>query len=169
VNYRLFLAISFVGILVARTSEAQEAPTQETPKPQAFGLAQTTVVQTAAVNCGDSTNQTAMNQCFEREAKQDQLLLDALLKELAAKLDAPNKERLEEVQSQWGKYRDAHCRWQAGFFEGGSVQPTMYSTCLSALIWNRIDELKLNLCEGAGMTGPCEASKRYDRPGLTSR
>jgi uncharacterized protein YecT (DUF1311 family) len=95
------------------------------------------------------------------------LLLDGLLKELAAKLDAPNKERLEEVQSQWVKYRDAHCHWQAAFFEGGSVQPTMYSTCISALTWNRIKELKLDLCEGAGMTGPCEASKRYDRPGLT--
>jgi uncharacterized protein YecT (DUF1311 family) len=169
VNYRLFLAFSLVGVLVACTSEAQKAPTQEAPKTQASKLVQATVAKTTAVNCGDSTNQTAMNECFAREAKQDQLLLDGLLKELTAKLDAPDKERLEEVQSQWGKYRDAHCRWQAGFFEGGSVQPTMYSTCLSALTWNRIDELKLNLCEGAGMTGPCEASKRYDRPGLTSR
>jgi uncharacterized protein YecT (DUF1311 family) len=165
-NYRFFLVISSVGVLAACTSAAQKVPTQEAPKTQAF---QSTVPQTTAVNCGDSTSQTAMNECFAREAKQDQLLLEGLLKELAAKLDAPDKERLEEVQSQWVKYRNAHCRWQAGFFEGGSVQPMMYSTCISALTRNRIEELKVNLYEGAGMTGPCEASKRYDRPGLTSR
>ena len=168
-NYRFFLAISFVGVLAVCTSAAQKAPTQDAPKTQAYKLVQSTVPKTAAVNCGDSTTQNAMNECFGREAKQDQLLLESLLKELAAKLDAPDKERLEEVQSLWVKYRDAHCRWQAGFFEGGSVQPMMYSTCISALTWNRIEELKVNLCEGAGMTGPCEASKRYDRPGLTSR
>jgi uncharacterized protein YecT (DUF1311 family) len=110
-----------------------------------------------------------MNECFAREANQDLQFLDGLLKELANKLDAADKERLEEVQSEWVNYRDAHCKWQAAFFEGGSVQPTMYSTCISALTWNRIEELKPNLCEGHGMTGPCEASKRYDRPGLTSR
>jgi len=152
-NCRLSLAISFVGVLAAYASAAQKTPTP----------------QTTAVNCGASTSQTAMNECFAREAKQDQLLLERLLKELVAKLDTPDKKRLEEVQSQWVKYRDSHCRWHAGFFQGGSVQPMMYSTCISELTWNRIEELKFNLCEGAGMTGPCEASKRYDRPGLTSR
>jgi hypothetical protein len=66
VNYRLFLAISFVAVLVACTSEAQKAPTQEAPKTQASKLVQATVAQTAAVNCGDSPSQTAMNECFAR-------------------------------------------------------------------------------------------------------
>jgi uncharacterized protein YecT (DUF1311 family) len=127
------------------------------------------VTQAPTVNCGDSATQAEMNQCFARESRQDIQLLDALLKKLSDKFDAPAKERLGEVQSQWIKYRDAHCKWQAAFFEGGSVQPMIYSTCISALTWNRIEELKLNLCEGTGMTGPCEASRRYDRPGLTNR
>jgi len=60
-------------------------------------------------------------------------------------------------------YRDMHCQWQSSFFEGGSIQPTERSTCLSSVIWNRIDELRLNLCEGRGMTGECAASKKYAR------
>jgi len=169
VNYRFFLAISSVGVLAVCTSAAQKAPTQDAPKTQAYKLVQSTVPKTAAVNCGDSTTQTAMNECFGREAKQDQLLLESLLKELAAKLDAPDKERLEEVQSLWVKYRDAHCRWQAGFFEGGSIQPMMYSTRISARTGNRVEEPKPHTREGAAITRSCEASKRSQRPDLTSR
>jgi uncharacterized protein YecT (DUF1311 family) len=160
-----FLLVSLVGVVAGCTSEAPKAVTEQSPKTQESRLIQATVPKTAAADCGDSTSQTDMNSCFAREAKQDLLLLDRLLRELS---DTPDKD-LEAVQSQWVKYRDAHCHWQAGFFEGGSVQPMMYSTCISAVTWNRIEELKLDLCEGAGMAGPCEASKRYDRPGLTSR
>ena len=99
-NYRLFLAVSFVAVLAACTSKAQKVATEQVPKAQVSKLVQATVPEIAAGTCGDSTSQTAMNECFAREAKQDQLLLDGLLKELAAKLNAPDNERLEEVQSQ---------------------------------------------------------------------
>jgi len=168
VKYYFFLAISLVGV-VACTSVSPKAATAEFPLAQESTLIQSTAPLSAGANCGDSASQTLMNQCFAREAKQDLELLDALIRELGGKLGAAQKERLEEVQSQWVKYRDAHCKWQAAFFEGGSIQPTMYSTCIIESTWNRISELKLDLCEGAGMTGTCEASKRYDRPGLTSR
>ena len=117
------------------------------------------------VSCDDAANQTLMNECYAREAKRDGELLDDLLKELGNEIEAAERDGLEEVQSNWVKYRDAHCHWQASFFEGGSIQPTIYSSCISAVTWNRIEELKLNLCEGRGMTGPCDASRRYDRRG----
>ena len=169
-EYRISLAIGLViGVAVACTSVSPKVATGESPKTPKSKPIQATVPQTATVNCGDSADQTSMNQCFALEARQDLKLLDTLMKELGDRLDPVQKEHLEEVQSQWVKYKDAHCEWQAAFFEGGSVQPTMYSTCGIALTLNRIEELKLDLCEGAGMTGPCEESKRYDPPGLTSR
>ena len=115
------------------------------------------------VPCGDLTNQSAMNECLGRQALQDQAKLDALLKELSGALDKSEYSRLTAVQKAWTSYRDTHCQWQASFFEGGSIQPTERSTCLSSVIWNRIDELKRNLCEGHGMTGECAASKKYVR------
>jgi uncharacterized protein YecT (DUF1311 family) len=113
--------------------------------------------------CGDETTQSAMNACFGRQARQDQATLDALLKELSGVLEKSEFTRLTAVQKAWTGYRDMHCQWQASFFEGGSIQPMERSTCLSSVIWNRIDELKSNLCEGHGMTGECAASKKYVR------
>ena len=37
-------------------------------------------------------------------------------------------------------------------------------TCEARLTAARIAELKEHLCEGEGLTGPCEASKHYDAP-----
>ena len=162
-----FWVIGLAAVLGGCATEKPKDLTQESPQAQsAIGIPET-VPPTVAVNCGDSTSQTSMNECFAREAEHDQQLLDALLKELGDKLDPAETGRLQGVQLEWTKYRDSHCHWQAGFSEGGSIQPTVYSTCISALTWNRIDELKVDLCEGAGLTGPCEASKRYDRRGLS--
>lgn len=115
------------------------------------------------VPCGDLTTQSAMNGCFGNQALQDQAKLDALLKELSVVLEKSEVTRLTAVQKVWTSYRDLHCQWQASFFEGGSIQPTERSTCLSSVIWSRIDGLKRNLCEGHGMTGECAASKKYAR------
>ena len=91
--------------------------------------------------------------------------LDNLLLELGKALEPSESEALRSVQAEWVGYRDSHCEWQAGFFADGSIRPTIYETCIDELTWDRIDELKLDLCEGWGMTGECEASSVYDRPG----
>jgi uncharacterized protein YecT (DUF1311 family) len=104
-----------------------------------------------------------MNDCFYRQAQEDQRLLDSLVSDLGRALDRPAMSRLQEAQKTWLTYRSEHCAWEASFFEGGSIRPTILSTCMSSVTWNRIDELKVKLCEASGMTGQCEASKRYDR------
>ncbi len=118
----------------------------------------------AADPCTKPVTQSAMNECSYKWAQQDQVKLDALLKELGAVLEKSELARLVSVQKAWVGYREAHCAWQASFFEGGSIQPSQRSACLSLLTWNRIDELKVNLCEGNGLTGECVASRRYVRP-----
>ena len=117
---------------------------------------------TPSPDCGDMATQTDMNICFANEAKHTRQLLDALIQELNANLDPQQRKELASVQAIWVKYRRVHCDWQAAFFDGGSVQPTMRSACDQALTRERIDELKTDLCEGAGMTGECDASRRYD-------
>jgi uncharacterized protein YecT (DUF1311 family) len=156
--------ISLVGAATVCILISMKAATAHFPATQASKLTQSNIPQNTVVNCGDSQSQTLMNQCFANEAEQLQILLDVLLKELDGRLDATQKERLEKVQSQWIEYKDEHCQWQSALSEGGSVRSTTYSTCIISLTWNRIEELKLDLCEGFGMTGSCEASKRYDRP-----
>src|SRR5262245_50521661 len=113
-------------------------------------------------DCSSMSSQTDMNLCFANQAKNAQQRLDALLAELGAALNPRQREQLAAVQAGLVAYRKADCDWQAAFFEGGSIQPMIYSACISVLTRVRIDELKISLCEGRGMTGECEASRRYD-------
>jgi uncharacterized protein YecT (DUF1311 family) len=114
------------------------------------------------VDCRHSSTQAELTDCSAREAKQAQDLLDKLLQDLQKSLRPAQRQRLHPVQTTWLCYREAHCEWQAQFFEGGSIQPSIYSGCLADLTWSRIDELKTLLCDGWG--APCPASQRYDRP-----
>ena len=115
-------------------------------------------------DCGALAPQQAMNACVAERARRSVALLDSLIQDLHGHLQQAPYAQLLNVQRDWTQYRDGHCKWQAHFAEGGSIQPTEYATCIDVVTWNRIDELKLNLCEGNGMTGACTASAKYDRP-----
>lgn len=117
--------------------------------------------QTQPAICGSASTQSEMNACFGEAARRSQAVLDALLKELAESLDPDQIEGLRNVQKSWAAYRESQCRWQAAFFEGGSILPTIHATCIDTLTVARISELAINLCEGNGMTGECDASRRY--------
>lgn len=95
----------------------------------------------------------------DQEAK-----LEALLAELRPTLDSEQRAALDSVQTQWQELRGADCRWESSLFEGGTVQSDIYQGCMSQLAGQRIERLKVFLCEGWGMTGSCEASERYDEP-----
>ncbi len=110
--------------------------------------------------------QREINFCADRARLAPEKRLDALLDALAAKLTPAERKALEAVQRQWEAYRDAHCAWMAGFVEGGSILPTVRAYCLQSGIEDRIEELKIVLCDGPGLHGECEASHRFDRPGV---
>jgi len=73
--------------------------------------------------------------------------LDALLADLDASLGENERAELREVQRRWRAFRDAHCRWQRALHH-----------CTDR---TRIADLRIDLCEGQGMTAECEASLRY--------
>jgi hypothetical protein len=71
---------------------------------------------------------------------------------------------LQAVQQTWKAFRDNDCQWQADAFTGGSIQPAIYAECILALTEARIADLRLQLCEGFGVRGPCAKSRKYDLP-----
>ncbi len=109
---------------------------------------------------GGST-QLEMNVCAGREADAASAKLSALVKELERKLDAPARDELQKIQAQWQELRSRDCNWERSMFAGGSLAPLVHAVCATARTNERIQRLKILLCEGAGMTGPCEASRKY--------
>lgn len=114
--------------------------------------------------CSPDLTQMAINECWQAQMEASDQRLTALLGNLEQVLTTAEVAQLRSVQRLWLDYRRRHCQWQADFFTGGSIRPIVYASCADSLTWERITALKVNLCEGQGMTGGCEASRRYDRP-----
>lgn len=89
--------------------------------------------------------------------------LDRLLGELRPLLPTELRPGFEQAQRRWQLYAETDCRWQRGLSDGGSAGALVYGQCMKNRAAQRVGDLKLLLCEGFGLTGPCEASARYDR------
>ncbi len=140
-----FIAFTFLLVTLILARPAKSGDTQEPP-----------------VDCSQGgLSQYEMNVCAGRAAQAANKKLEALLSELQDRLDPQAREELNQVHEKWKALRDRDCKWEQHFFEGGSIAPTVYAYCIADQIQKRIDRLKKFLCEGAGMTGPCEASRQY--------
>lgn len=118
---------------------------------------------TQTIDCGEGgSNQSEMNVCAERAAFAVGVRLDGLLEELRGVLEAASWDGLGRLQVQWAKHVKEDCAWERSFFAPGSAAPMIYSRCMKNRTEERIARLKIFLCEGAGMTGPCDASRKYD-------
>jgi len=106
-------------------------------------------------------SQAEINRCAAMEADRAKNSLNDLLVALKVKLSSSQWKELQAVQDEWRRFADDLCKWEVSFPEGGSIAPAIGSLCQRTLTRQRIDVLKTFLWEGEGMTGPCEASKRF--------
>ena len=93
-----------------------------------------------ANNCDTTTAQQEMNRCADLEFQAvDAELNDAYADAVAyaRELDDAGaggvEDRLRIAQRAWVAYRDAACDADAFLFDGGSMMPLIYSSCLSRL------------------------------------
>ncbi|NWA86781.1 lysozyme inhibitor LprI family protein [Pseudomonas sp. D2002] len=96
----------------------------------------------ALKKCMDSANTTVdMVNCNAKEAKvQDERLNKAYKTALAAQ-EGDRKEKLQDVQRLWIKYRDANCGF-AGSATGGTIDQVNGSGCLLDMTQTRAQELE---------------------------
>jgi uncharacterized protein YecT (DUF1311 family) len=129
-----------------------------------FGFFVSPLMTASAQDCDHSPNQLEWNICTANEAANLDRRLGQLLAQISSRADSARRAQLESVQEKWKVFRDADCQWQADAFSGGSIQPVVYSQCITALTRARIQDLKLQLCEGFGVRGTCAESRKYDLP-----
>lgn len=87
-------------------------------------------------------NQTAAQGYYKADAE-----LNKVYKLLMSKLDEKGKSLLIKAENDWIKYRESHCKFEASFYEGGSMQPMIYSGCLESVTMDRIKDLKAAIKE----------------------
>lgn len=77
----------------------------------------------------DNQSQMAMNQCAGVDAAKADAALNAVYKQLAAKLDGKEKTALRDAQRAWITFRDKECEYRTVENEGGSIRPMALAAC----------------------------------------
>ena len=99
--------------------------------------------------CNNSFAQTQveMNETANTNYRKADAKLNKVYKQLMAMLDKNEKPLLIQAEKDWVKFRDSHCKFEASQYEGGSIQPLIYSTCLEDLTKKRIAEINASIKE----------------------
>ena len=85
-------------------------------------------------------NETAHAKYIKTDAE-----LNKVYKQLIALVDKDEKQLLIQAEKDWVKFRESHCKFDASQYEGGSIQPLIYSTCLEEITRKRIAEIKASI------------------------
>lgn len=91
--------------------------------------------------------QSEMNETAYANYKKADIQLNKVYKQLMVILTKNEKPLLIQAEKNWVKFRDSHCKFEASQYEGGSIQPLIYSTCLEELTKKRIEEIKASIKE----------------------
>jgi uncharacterized protein YecT (DUF1311 family) len=93
-----------------------------------------------AQDCSDPQTQADMNTCSAISYKKADDSLNATYQKalgLLQKSDVNAMEDFKKIQRAWIQYRDLHCKYVAGVYEGGSIAPLMYTSCMEELTVER--------------------------------
>jgi uncharacterized protein YecT (DUF1311 family) len=89
--------------------------------------------------------QLEMNQTAQINYKKADKELNKVYALLMKSLDKTEAQLLKTAQKNWIRFRDSHCQFDSHPYEGGSMQPLVYATCLEEITKKRIAELKENI------------------------
>jgi uncharacterized protein YecT (DUF1311 family) len=95
-------------------------------------------------NCGDANNQATMNACFLAEYAKADASLHKIYDLHLKQLKGSDLSSLIRVQSLWLQYREAQCKLESAQVEGGSLQPTIYFSCMQSKTAARQKEIESN-------------------------
>jgi len=87
-------------------------------------------------------NQTAYNNFKKADAD-----LNKIYKKVMKILNEREKKLMIKAQKDWLIFRDSHCKFEIEQYNGGSIQPLIYSTCLTEQTNSRIEDLKAILTD----------------------
>lgn len=93
-------------------------------------------------DCRNAETQTEINQCAYQDFQQKDEELSQIYQQYYVKLDTKRQQQLQHAQSVWMTFRDLSCQYEADYYQGGSLAPMVYSSCLKDKTIERINDLK---------------------------
>lgn len=131
---------------VSDSDHALETTTPDTAEGQAASKTQATAQASAPepqplpplpAECNNPETQTAMNICAQGEYEQADVELNNTYQAVKASLSSAKADQLITAEEAWLTYRDRYCDYVAAQYAGGSMEPLVYSGCLTRLTQDR--------------------------------
>jgi uncharacterized protein YecT (DUF1311 family) len=100
--------------------------------------------------CKDPMTQLDMNFCSRRDYEKADAEMNKVYKQLMLELAGyknDHRPKFQEAQALWLKYRDANCDSEASVYEGGTIRPTVYYSCLASVTRERTKGIKAFLAD----------------------
>ncbi|MDX2215384.1 MAG: lysozyme inhibitor LprI family protein [Oculatellaceae cyanobacterium bins.114] len=95
-----------------------------------------------AADCTNPQTQLEINECAAKSADVADQKLNEVYQQLKATLSSSEEKLLTDAQRAWIEFRDKNCAFSSGRFEGGSIAPTVYSSCIERITKQRTEELQ---------------------------
>lgn len=92
--------------------------------------------------CQDPQDQATMNRCAYESWERVDRTLNQTYQSAIARLNPTHQQQLVAAQQAWIAFRDRHCAFSAGAFEGGSMQPLIEWSCKEAITQERLNDLQ---------------------------
>ncbi|MGL5251086.1 MAG: lysozyme inhibitor LprI family protein [Vibrionaceae bacterium] len=106
-----------------------------------FSLLCVSAALNAATPCHDLDTQLEMNECASQQFEIAEKKLNITYKKVLAQLEEHRVSKFKQAQANWQNYRKAECTYQASAYQGGSIYPLIYATCLERLTTQRRSDL----------------------------
>lgn len=110
-------------------AETQAAAQAAAPEPQPL--------PPLPAECDNPATQTAMNICAQGEYEQADVELNNTYQAVKAAVSGAKADQLITAEEAWLTYRDRYCDYVASQYTGGSMEPLVYSGCLTRLTQDR--------------------------------
>jgi uncharacterized protein YecT (DUF1311 family) len=100
------------------------------------------IIYIANVNCNNAQTQLEINKCAQLSYQNADKTLNQVYQKLLPKLSSPRRQKLITAQQAWIKFRDTNCEFERSGYEGGTIAPTIYLSCLEKLTKQRTQQLQ---------------------------
>lgn len=93
-------------------------------------------------SCINAQTQAEINTCAEAEYQAADAELNQVYQALVSQLSESDRAMLTTAEESWIAYRDSNCDFEQSLFAGGSIQPSVYYSCLTRMTNERIGLLQ---------------------------
>jgi uncharacterized protein YecT (DUF1311 family) len=117
-------------------------PSEASPSTSPSDNAGKPTAPVATADCSNAATQTELDACAKSVYESADAKLNDTYQKLASSLNEGDRQLLTDAELAWIEFRDQNCDFEQSLFEGGSVQPTVYYSCLERMTKARTQQLE---------------------------